>query len=191
MPYIGIYAVEADLPTLFGLLDDEVAFIVSDGPDRWRASRTLNGVDAHEVTLWHIPSGPLPLLGETKSSPDGVVSDPWAGWTERRAGADRYQPYFGTGHPSVIRLKVAPSGREPSSICGRSGFEWIGNHYAVLGSRAAKPTELWWKRLRRKVSQVGRKVPYGNDPDMAAHTLWALPAAYELLAQGAKADLNP
>jgi len=91
----------------------------------------------------------------------------------------------------VIRLKVAPSGREPSSICGRSGFEWIGNHYAVLGSRAAKPTELWWKRLRRKVSQVGRKVPYGNDPDMAAHTLWALPAAYELLAQGAKADLNP
>lgn len=191
MAYIGIYAVEADRPAIFGLVDDEIAFIIPDGPGRWRASRSIDQDNVQTVALWHIQSGALPLLGPTADSPDGEVPNPWAGWTECRAGAVRAQPYFGPGHPGIIWLTIAPVGKEPSSICGRSGFEWIGNRYAVLGSPAVKATELWWKRLRRKVAQLGEKVPYGNDPAMAAHTLWALPAAYALLAQGAKADLNP
>src|SRR5215510_14187999 len=67
--------------------------VVDDGyRQRWKAVRTVEGLKDGNHSLWHIPAGPLPLL--TKSGPDMPISNPWAGWTERRPGADPTTPYF-------------------------------------------------------------------------------------------------
>jgi len=76
---------------------EELAFIVTDGPGRWIAVPTIQAIENPRICLWHVPSGPLPLLHPQPSQAIGSISDPWAGWEELRAGADSSNPYFGAG----------------------------------------------------------------------------------------------
>lgn len=97
--------------------------------NHWIAVKRLDGLPDGIYTLWHVPSGPLPLLagngplkvrkdplgfGPSRSMTikqalgyeDDVIDNAWAGWIEREPGADPSQPYFGPGHPGAIRLEV-------------------------------------------------------------------------------------
>jgi hypothetical protein len=89
MPWLPIYAAEEDMRWLFDTLsvEPEIAFLLSAGEKRWTATKKKEFVRDGRVGLWHVPSGPLPLLRE-KGRPEGIVDDPWAGWTEERTGAD-------------------------------------------------------------------------------------------------------
>jgi len=171
--------------------DHDIAFLVPDGLKRWRAVESFEPKDSIRVGLWHVPSGPLPLLPATHGEPIGHVLDPWAGWKEERTGADPTNPYFGAGHPGVIWLNLRLEARDRDSCCGFSSFEWIGNRYKVIGNGSLESTETWWKLLRRRISKLSHKVPRQRLSNSLPPEVFALPHAYSLLAAGGIADANP
>lgn len=195
MPWLPVYATEDDVQLLLGLLNDDpaIAFIVGAGARSWRATSSHPALSPGRYCLWHVPSGPLPLL-RPKGAIDGVVADPFAGWREERAGADPSHPYFGAGHPGVIWFNVRPTLTRPHSELreiGLSSFAWIGNWYRIIGSPAPAVTEAWWKALRRWVKKHAIKVPRGGLQEHTPPEIWAFPAAHQLLSTTAVGGNNP
>jgi len=140
--------------------------------------------------LWHRPSGPLPLVGPFKSAV-GEVLDPFAGWTEIRSGANAHQPYFGAGHTGVVWWNVKIESKQLPGL-GLSSFEWIGNHYKIIGQPAKPETEAWWKRLRNAVRRLKAvRVPRSGPVDGPRPEIWALPSALQKIRDGVARDLNP
>ena len=187
-----MYLLAEDVPSLLGLLntDDNIAFLVSDGPNRWIARRELIHLPAGRKSLWHIPSGPLPLLYPKPSNQVGSISNPFSGWVEQQPGADRSTPYF-ADHPGALWLNLNLQGRDTGSICGLSSFEWIGNHYAVIGRPAPPQTVRWWKAFQARVRKRTRRVPRGALGRTERLEIFAFPAAYRELEAGGNADDNP
>ena len=186
-----MYLLLEDVPTLAGLLnaDDDIAFLVSDGPNRWIAKRELIPLPAGRMGFWHIPSGPLPLLHPKPSNQVSWISSPFTGWVEQRPGADSSTPYFAE-HPGTLSLNLNLQGWEKESICGLSSFEWIGNHYAIIGSAAPPQTMRWWKAFQGRVRRRTRRVPRGALSRTGSPEIFAFPAAYRELEEGANADFN-
>jgi len=80
-----MYLAVDDVAPLSAMLnaDEEIAFIVTDGPKRWKAILGLATLPMGRMGMWHIPSGPLPLLAREEKD-DGWVHDPFSGWNELR-----------------------------------------------------------------------------------------------------------
>jgi hypothetical protein len=193
MPWLPLYIDETDASVVLAALnaDPSVAFIIADGPGKWMARGSLDTISDGRLCLWHVPSGPLPLL-RPGAEPPLVVDDPWAGWTELRAGADRTMPYFGAGHPGIIWWNLRTRSRRAAGGIGLSSFEWIGNHYRIIGSAAAPSTEAWWAGLRRLVrKQKARRVPRSGPVDGDHPEIWALPSALRKIQDGSSRDDNP
>lgn len=171
---------------LFAALSEEseVAFLVSAGDKRWTAVKKKEFAGDCRIGIWHAPSGPLPLLRE-KGRPEGVIDDPWAGWTEERTGADPTTPYFGAGHVGIFWLNVRTLGRKKGAI-GLSSFEWIGNRYAS----APDATERFWKKLGRMIKKQAVRVPREGSWDGAHPEIWALPEALKQCVIGRERDAN-
>jgi hypothetical protein len=194
MPWLPLYVTADDTKTFFQLLldENELVPIVADGVGRWIATTDKSTLlTASRSCLWHIASGPLPLLGAKHSDETTWIEDPWSGWAERRPGADRSQPYFGAGHPGIfwLDLNIYPT-ELPTNICGLTSFEWIGDHYKILGGGARLETHRCWKRLRSKIKKVSTKVPRGTIDGPFKPEIFALPIAAQLLQSGKRADVN-
>lgn len=192
MSWLPMYVDKADLQQLLSWLnsDEEIAFIVSDGPKRWKAVPSLQKIASGRFCIWHTPSGPLPLLGYGTIK-DTSVSDPRSGWTEVLTGADPNTPYFGSGHPGIVWLNAWPAAyRDPKAI-GLSSFEWIGNHYRCIGRPAPETTEKWWQRLRKSVKKVAHRIPRDGPCDGPRPEIWAFPSAYEAILSGVPRDSSP
>lgn len=192
MPWLPLYIDENDASILLEALnaDPNVAFIVADGPGKWVAHGTIHGVEDGRFCLWHVPSGPLPLLSPSAETVE--VEDPWSGWTELRAGANRTTPYFGAGHPGVIWWNKRTRSRSVAGGIGLSSFEWIGNHYRIIGSPAAPSTEAWWAGLRKFIrKQKAMRVPRSGPVDGDHPVIWALPSALTKIRAGLPRDNNP
>lgn len=146
MPWLPLYLDEIDARDLLASLNDDrdIAFVVSNGPGRWIATGNLASIRDARYCIWHVPSGLLPLF-RGATVPSGVVQDPWAGWAESKSGAEPTLPYFGAGHPGVIWWNIRTESAESKGGTGLSSFEWIGNHYRVIGAAADPATEAWWK----------------------------------------------
>ena len=193
MPWIPMYLADSDADRVLAMLnaDEEVAFLVADGPKRWKAIASLPTPPTDSrIGMWHIPSGPLPLLAADKQR-NGQIHDPFSGWNELRTGADPTTPYFGAGHPGIIWLNACLSPKERNSAGGMSSFEWIGNRYSLVGNPAKKTTELWWKFLRRRIQKISKKVPRGGLSSALPPEIFAYPAALALLEEGQQFDANP
>jgi hypothetical protein len=194
MPWIPLYADEEDFRVVLDHLnqDEDVAFVLSDGLRCWRATHTIPQLDGiRRICLWHVPSGDLPLLHPHPSKTVDSIQDPWSGWTELRTGADSTCPYFGAGHPGVIWLNHRPKSlRVPDGI-GLSSFEWIGNHYSVIGSPAPEVTERFWARLRRWVKKIGIMVPRSGAVDGTDAEIFTFPSALAAFRGGRCRDSNP
>ena len=193
MPWLPIYADANDFPTILDWLNrtEDLAFIVSDGPNRWRAIDSIDAFDTNRYCLWHVPSGPLPLLHEKPSREVGSVIDPWDGWKELRVGADASQPFFGAGHPGVIWLNHRPvSQRSPSAI-GLSSYEWVGNRYRVIGNGAAPSTEAFWRSIRRWTQKHAKKIPRKGSINGPRAEIFAFPSALAAIESGVERDINP
>jgi hypothetical protein len=192
MPWIPIYADEEDFGMVLNFLNqcDEVAFIVSDGPRRWRATQTIPRMGAARICLWHVPSGPLPLLHPPPSKTVDFVEDPWIGWTELRT-VEGNCPYFGAGPTGIIWLDQRPRSKRVPEGIGLSSFGWIGNHYSIIGSRAPEVTERFWQRLRRWAKKNAIKVPRSGAVDGPNPEIWAFPSALTAFRSGRGRDNNP
>jgi hypothetical protein len=187
-----MYLASEDLAFLLSALnaDPELAFIRGTGSGTWRAFNDAQELADGRHCLWHVPGGDLPLLAKTGSGKT-TISDPWSGWREERSGADPSLPYFGPGHPSVVWLNVLTRPlRGPDGI-GLSSFEWIGNHYSVIGFPASATTEKWWKRLRSFAKKNGERIPRAGPVDGPNPEIWAFPRALELIKAGAHRADNP
>jgi hypothetical protein len=189
MPWLPVYADRQDIEQVIALLnaDGEAAFIVPVGPRQWRAVERLEGFADGRYCIWCHSGGGLPLI-RPKGKRNGVVRNPWAGWTEEVTGMDPDTPYFGPGHPTVIWFDI----RTPAEgVIRMSSFEWIGNHYRVLGSAAPAAVEKWWQRLKRAVTKSAKRIPRTGPVSGPRPEIWALPSAYAKIGAGAPRTDNP
>jgi len=179
----------------------EIGFLVQNGIGRWKAVRELDQLPSVAVEMWHVPSGPLPLLGEGRDEPVLEVMSPWSGWTERRAGADARRPYFGPGWPGIMTLNIhlvshrtkveQTSSREAQRAIGLSGVEWVGNHYKIIGTAAKPETEKFWKKLRRFVASRATRVPRFGPIDGPNPEIYTFPSALAEIRNGRGRAANP
>src|SRR3990172_11497294 len=193
MPWIAMYLTTEDVDTLVLMLskDKEVAFLVPTGPYQWRATLELMPPYPERVAVWHIRSGPLPLVGGEVDHADQPVPDPWAGWTERHTGHDPSTPYFGVGRPNVLWLNLRPKSPEDQHAFGLSSLEWIGNRYRAIGLTAKPETVRWWRLLRRRLTRIAKRVPRGTLSAALPPEVFAFPNAYRYLEVGCSGDPNP
>lgn len=190
MPWLPMYVNQEDSRLLLTLLneDTDIAYVVSNGKKKWKAIKSIQSIHDGRYCLWHIPSGPPPLMGGLLK--EGWVKDPWAGWKEKRTGADPTQPYFGSGHPGIIWLNlITRSIREPEKI-GLSSFEWIGNHYKSIGRPASDVTKEWWKQLRKSIAKVAVKLPREDGVNLE-NEIFTFPDTAREIANGRDRAINP
>ena len=208
MAWTPLYLLRKDIMTINNWLNEEIeiAFLISDGKKKWKAvekhniledlNKDLTAKDLRmvEYYLWHIPSGPLPYLdlnknnvGSNDDNCDGIIPNPWLGWTEIRSGVNDLVPYFGAGHPGVIKLeiKITDSGEIPMS-----GFEWIGNHYKIIGNGADKSTEKFWNKLKRFIKKESQQIPRANRPE-SKKEIYAFNSAHLEIIEGRPCSPNP
>jgi hypothetical protein len=203
MAWLPMYLLESDVEFLNDWLnqEEEIAFLVSNGNKRWIAKKQheiIKDIGTQEMgsgnfkipnfieyNLWHIPSGPLPLIKRNKGGVtlrlkkedwefDNEVPNPWLGWTELVTGANYRVPYF-ESHTGIIRLEINLPSNEPIPI---SNFGWIGNHYSILGSKANPLTEKFWKKLKRMAKKIAIHIPRENQPN-GKKEIYAFPDAYK------------
>ncbi len=212
MPYLPMYVLEKDVFLINEILnqDPQIAFLICNGPKTWMARQShnitpdigsqpsSNGNNSKlpnfvEYALWHIPSGPLPLISDiddfkqTEAVRKDWVQDPWKGWTEKYLGPIHRRPYFGAGHPGIINLEI----RLPLTGEIRiSSFSWIGDHYKMIGIGANPATIKFWYKLRRTIKKVAKEIPRGNNPNWKKE-IFAFPEAYSAIKSGNPCALNP
>ena len=208
MAWLPMYLLESDVEFLNDWLNQEsdIAFLASNGRNRWIAQNEYRIIQdlksghsnyvLRKYSLWHIPSGPLPLLSSNSGSGNlkfnagdwmnDKIDDPWKGWTELRTGADPATPYFGAGHPGVFHLEIRVSSKTDIPI---SNFQWIGNHYKIIGNGADKSTEVFWNKLRRMVKRIATHIPRCND-NKGRNEIYAFPKAYQDIKDGRPCSLN-
>jgi hypothetical protein len=190
--WIGLYLEEADAALLLDRLneDPEIAFLMSEGTDRWRAMWRIDDL-LGKTMLWHVPGGALPRL-----KPNGthaLIKDPFSGWQELSPGLDSFVPYFGSGWPSTLLMDLYVRqwrGLLRPDILPLSGITW----YGALPVASAKPhasTRRWWNRfrgwLRRHAVQITRSGPL----DGPRADVYALPAALRSIQGGMERDPYP
>ena len=193
MPWLPMYIDNDDLKMIIDWLNQEecIAFIVNDGigveKTKWKAVKSINDYSHNRYCLWHVPSGPLPLLTEEINFTKTIVN-PFEGWEEERTGADDSQPYFGAGHIGIFWLDNSTKTIEKEKAIGLSCFEWIGNHYRILGYGAPEATEKWWQKLKRWVKKQATLIP--REENMKPE-IWCFPGAMDKIQKGMQRDVNP
>jgi hypothetical protein len=136
---------------------------------RWRAVRPAGSLNDGWNSLWYIPAGPLPLLKADRAAPDGIIQDPWAGWTEERPACTAGSPDFGPASPAEIRL----------GLWAHREIMMTSQFYCGPGLRKQRWRQ-WWRELEGWFSRSAAPL---QDPN-AAYTVWALPSALQRLKEG-------
>jgi hypothetical protein len=190
-----MYLLRPDVELLIDRLDsdEEVAWLVARGPNQWGAQVRHPLLDRGCYGLWHVPSGPLPLLASYEDdADDGLIDDPWSGWSEECPGADPRIPYFGAGHPGVYWLNLPTSQRPRGKIdISMSSVGWIGNYFRPIGRGADKATERHWRRFRYWVKEHACPIPRIGRVNGPRPEIYAFPAALSAIKAGATRAINP
>jgi len=203
VPWIPMYVNDVDSRALLTWLanSSEIGFLVPDGARRWKAVREISGPPNYPFHVWHVPSGPLPLLGERRGDPDELINSPWDGWLERRPGADTRMPYFGAGHPGVLTVTFCLESKrawegykstpKPPNAVGLSTVQWTGNHYRIIGNPSKPETEKFWKRLRRFVASQSTKIPRTGPLEGPNSEVFAFRSVFKEIQEGRARAANP
>ncbi len=187
--WLPLYMLEEDVPLLHERLnsDPEIAFIIRDGPERWRAVWQVDDIRG-KTMLWHVPGGPLPLLHY--QGQDTPIEDPFAGWREERPGLDNSVPFFGSYCFVSFLLSIWVPGWHvlPKGYVDISGVSWP----ALRVTRSPpEATRRWWKRLRAFVSSHARLVTRWGPLEGPRADIWAMPAALRAFEAGMERAENP
>ncbi len=191
-----MYIDETDLEIIRRWLNDneELAYIIPNGRGNWIAKEKVDRLlDKKRYALWHILGGDLPLMQEDGSSIP--IMDPWKGW-HHDMSTDETTPYFGPGSPQVIMLGVnikdydLDDNKKRFDALGMSFFEWIGDHYKIIGRPASKVTQLLWKKIQHFVGKNSIKIPRTDDVKSKPE-IYAFPGAMQLIKNGMPRLKNP
>ncbi|MBR9831343.1 hypothetical protein GYB57_04270 [bacterium] len=187
MAWIPFYANKTDEIELLSLLnsDEKIAFIVSDGNHKWKAVKTISQFPKNRICLWINQSGSLPLIND--SNKDEWIDNPYEGWTEKKVGNDSDTPYFGAGWPGIIYLNLRTADK---NVIGMSSFEWIGNHYSIIGISASENAKKLWSRLKRQIIKRTIKLPR-TDSEGAILEIFTFENALNEINKGKVRKANP
>ena len=206
---IPMYLVDRDVECLCRLLDQDpdAAVILPDGPGRWKAHRGVPKLKDGQVGLWHVPSGPITLEPTDLKAKARTVKSPFAGWREIVSPVEPGVPWLGPASTGVVwltvRRRAGPSSHTfrtmnrphwtapANQVIGMSTFDWIGNHYGIIGTPAAESTTKWWSSLRRRVARVATAIPSSGKTSGRPKDVWAFPAALAEIEAGRKRADNP
>lgn len=188
--WFGFYAHQEDATLLHQYLNDdpEIAFLMQEGPGRWRALWRVEDPFG-KTMLWHVPGGPLPLLGRGPEEPDTLIEDPFAGWQELREGFDYSVPYF-FDCPATLELTLVTPGWRgvPLNFMPMSDMSWYGK---LSLRRPPESTKRWWLRLKRWMRERAVRVSRSGPLEGPRRDIWAMPAALCALRSGMERDFNP
>lgn len=192
MPSLAIYMYWADCDAVLDLLnsDEEIAFILATRLNYWQAFNRLEKLPVQNVSLWHIPSGPIPVIAHDDA--DVLIKDPWTGWAGVPVRGDLDTPMLiGAAQPGVVRSTINHNSDGPLDILRVSYFSWSGNNAnARKGWPVSPQTERWWNRFRRKITSMATAVPAGGLGSDSRERVFALPCALEALQRGIKAEVS-
>ena len=186
---LPLYMLEEDVPLLHEQLnaDPEIAFILRDGPERWRAVWQVDDLRG-KTMLWHVPGGPLPL--RHYQGEDTLIEEPFGGWREERPGLDDSVPNFGADCQVNILMRIWVPGWNglPRDLVDISTFSWP----ALKVTRSPpEPTRRWWKRWRAFIGRHARRVTRWGPLEGPDADIWAMPAALRALQSGMQRADNP
>ena len=165
--------------------EEEIAFIISNGENNWKAVNTINEFPESEIAIWHIPSGKLPLL--TPDESEEWITEPFNGWIEKRKSANGRTPYFGAGWPGIIHLNIRTNNEREIEM---SSLEWIGNHYSIIGISASEVTKKFWNRLRRQIKKRAIQIPR-SEQERFKPEIFTFKSALSEIKKGKERNLNP
>ena len=150
MPWLPLFLDENDAHRLFQWLNahNDIAFIMPDGPKRWKAAPAVPPLANGKYTLWNRAGGSLIITGN-----EGVprpVSNPAAGWAGREVSPWLTDPGL-TQTPLLFDLDLFARHR-PYSYQERKQFERHGQHMIAELKKA-------FPRLFEGGKEVGFKGP--------------------------------
>ena len=190
LPWLPLYLAYDDLTLISNWLsaDEDIALITSTGPSEWKAVSNFDITVTGKYCLYHKRSGGLPLLPKTGNSAPEIIQNPSDGWREQRSGANPNLPYFGAGTPSVFWFNVR---MEENGVIGLSSFEWIGNHYSIIGNSAPELAKKWWNKLKRWSKKNAVRIPRSGAIEGAKPEIWTFRAAFKEIESGKGRAPNP
>ena len=190
MPWLPLYISKDDLTLISNWLssDEDISLIIPISPGEWKAVLQFDISKSGRYCLYHKGCGELPLLSKNKDDTDKIISDPFDGWKELRSGANSKLPYFGPGVPSLFWFNVR---LEESNEIGLSSFEWIGNHYSIIGTSAPELSKKWWNKLKRWTKKHGNRLPRGGFSGQGKPEVWAFESALKEIELGKACARNP
>jgi len=176
MPWLPMYLDTTDLISLSSWLsnESEISLIKAIGEKQWQACNEFTINSSGRYCLYHRPSGPLPLLKKN--------------WIGQDIMINTNLPYFGAGCPAIFWLNVST---ENETEIGISSFEWIGNHYSVIGNSATDEAKKWWAKLRRWVKLQTTYIPRQGSTTDTRKEIYAFNSALNDIKLGMNRAKNP
>lgn len=186
-----LYLHEQDVPTLLAWLNSEnVAYIMPDGEDRWKAVRTVEDLPDEHYLIWYLPAGPLSISqGESVR----IIDDPWGGWEavgpNVYRGVVRHLPYHHNGLFAFMLFRgrdgeVIPPSYIGDSRPGQTRLLSTDEFDGVPKGYPRKQTKRWWKRLRVWAARTGTRVRIKEPLEGPYPSGYAFPHAYDRLRKG-------
>ena len=190
MPWLPMYLDLEDLKDLSYWLNEEqeISIIVSIGEGEWKAINNISISSNGRYCLYHKHSGPLPFLKKNWTGKELMIPDPFSGWKEMKTGENSENPYFGAGHPAIFWLNIRMGTDEE---VGMSSFEWIGNHYSIIGNAAPELAEKWWSKLKRWTKKNGCRIPRSGEIVDGKPEIWTFKSALKEIKSGKPRARNP
>ena len=190
MPWLPLYISTDDLTLISNWLsaDEDISLITPLGAGEWQAVLRFEIRESGRYCLYHKGCGPLPLLSKNENDADSIVLNPFDGWKELRSGANPKLPYFGPGVPSLFFFNVR---LEENNTIGLSSFEWIGDHYSIIGNSAPQLSKKWWGKLKRWTKKHAARVPRGGFGEQRKPEIWTFEAAQKEIELGKACARNP
>jgi len=134
-PNLRLYCAAADLPLLYQLLGDDLAFIVPDGVRRWRTTFDRPRQTQFQLSLWHVDGGPLQV-----TSADHKMPRP----RSRTLG----QAGWSSATPTMARPCHRPNAAQPTGGMMRSG--WGSRQNGHIATQARTCFHCWSACRARK-----------------------------------------
>jgi len=142
MAEIILYLTKKDTESIVEWInhEDEVAWIVKESQNcnvyRWKAVNCIEEIKASEYCLWKIGAGNLRIPSGSHETEDTLVLDPFKGWEQTLDTDSAETPWFGAAAPETYNFTFREKGKEAENSIGRSGFNWIGNYFSIIGNSA-------------------------------------------------------